>query len=155
MIKMSEDERDVGFRINSASAAIKRSMAASLRRSGIDEITASHGYLLCYLVKHDGKDIYQKDIEARFSIGRSAVATAIGAMEKKGYITRSSVESDARLKKITITQKGIEAHIRITEVIRAFEHELTAGLSPEALDVFFDTVSAIKLRAETISREQS
>ena len=139
--------------INSASAAVRRAMAASLRRSGVDEPAVSHGYIICYLVKNDGKDIYQKDIEAKFSIGRSAVATALGAMEKKGYITRSSVESDARLKKIAITQKGIEAHDRITEKIHGFEHELADGISPEALEVFFETVSAIKSKAESLAKE--
>ena len=152
---MPEEVKDVGFSVNSASAAVKRAMSAVLRHSGIDEITASHGYILHYLTLNGDKDVFQKDIEAKFSIGRSAVATALGAMEKKGYITRCSVESDARLKKIAITEKGTETHLRITELIRGFEDELSDGLPPAQLEVFSDVISSLKSNAEKISAKYS
>ena len=38
-------------------------------------------------------------------------------MEKKGFIRRESVAHDARLKKVTLTEKGIKSHRRIEELI--------------------------------------
>ena len=47
---------------------------------------------------HDGKDIYQKDIETEFSVSRATASNMLAVMERKGLVRREAVEHDARLK---------------------------------------------------------
>ena len=62
-------------------------------------------------------------------------------MEQKGYIERVSVENDARLKKIVLTEKAIEIHQKITKEIELREDRLRKGVSEEELKVFFDVMA--------------
>lgn len=57
------------------------------------------------------RNIFQKDIEQEFSISRATVSNLVQLVEKKGYISREAISEDARLKKLVLTNKGIEAHI--------------------------------------------
>ena len=61
-----------------------------------------------YLYEHQDAEIYQKDIEKYFGICRSGVTNIIQALEKKGLVCRASVASDARLKKVMLTEAGRE-----------------------------------------------
>jgi DNA-binding MarR family transcriptional regulator len=52
-------------------------------------------------------------------------------MEEKGLLTRTSVDHDARLKKITLTEKGLRLHKQMEHSIDEMEDRLSSGLSPE------------------------
>ena len=146
-------DKDVGFEIRSADLVIKRAFTSGMKRSGIDEYTSSHGYMLHFLINNSDRDIFQKDIEAAFSIGRSAVALSLNSMEKKGYVRRSSVDTDARLKKITVTDKGRAVHDTITDIIKYTESELVSGISSEELESFSETLAKIRRNAERLDSQ--
>ena len=57
-------------------------------------------------------------------------------MEKNGYIERVPVEYDARLKKIVVLPKGLEASAAVDEDIRYVESKLQDGLTEEELEIF-------------------
>ena len=69
-------------------------------------------------------------------------------MEKNGYITRESVASDARLKKIVLTEKAITLHNLIIEDIRQREKRMKTGLSEEELATFFSITEKIRANLE-------
>ena len=57
-------------------------------------------------------------------------------MEKNGYIERVPVEYDARLKKIVVLPKGLEASAAVDADIRYVESKLQDGLTEEELEIF-------------------
>ena len=63
-------------------------------------------------------------------VTRSTVTNILQLMERKGYITRQSVEQDARLKQLVLTEKGRQFH---EDTMRAFHQtdEYVAGLLTE------------------------
>ena len=65
------------------------------------------------LLESAHKPIFQRDIEEAFQIRRSTVTGIIKLIEQKGYITRTSVESDARLKQLVPTEKAEALRPRI------------------------------------------
>ena len=67
------------------------------------------------LLESAHKPIFQRDIEEAFQIRRSTVTGIIKLIEQKGYITRTSVESDARLKQLVPTEKAEALRPRIVE----------------------------------------
>lgn len=96
----------IGHEIKAIDHLMQRKMIMTASKSGLDKVTVMHGWIIGYLSHNINTDIYQKDIESEFAISRSTVTNILKLMEKKGYITRTSVESDARLKKISLTDKG-------------------------------------------------
>ena len=92
-------DRYLGPRIKFLYHAFNR----KFRANGVEELTSMHGRILGYLYWSRPKDVYQKDIEEHFNITRSSVAGIVKLMEQKGYILRQSVQGDARLKKLSLT----------------------------------------------------
>lgn len=98
--KVSEEKGNrVGFTIRRLDHVLRRNLEMRVKEEGIDEITLMHGWIIRYLYENRNQDIFQKDIEKNFSIGRSTVTGIIQILEKKGFISREFVAHDARLKK--------------------------------------------------------
>ena len=69
-------------------------------------------------------------------------------MEKKGLVTRESVNFDARLKKLVLTPKAMEMHCRMLEQLNMTEKKLKRGITEEELDIFFGVLEKIRKNAE-------
>ena len=114
---MRKREERIGFEIRRLDHMLGRNLQARVKAAGLDEVTIMHGWIIRYLYANREKDIFQKDMEQHFSIGRSTVTNIIQLMEKKGFVARESVEHDARLKKVILTEKGIRSHEMIERLI--------------------------------------
>ena len=66
---------------------------------------------------------------------RATVTGIIKLIEQKGYITRTSVESDARLKQLVPSEKAEALRPRIVEHIKKCEAALSAGIPDDKLHV--------------------
>ncbi|MCI1984366.1 MAG: MarR family transcriptional regulator [Bifidobacteriaceae bacterium] len=108
-----------GIEIRTLRNMINRYLAAT-RPEGADTATGGNIPILMYLSKHSDKEIFQYDIENRFGIARSTASRVLGLMEKKGLIERQTVDRDARLRRIVLTDKAGP----ITEVLKRSAHEM-------------------------------
>ena len=86
-----------GVEIHRTEHMMSRKLEAKVREQGIDEVTLTHGWIIRFLYENRDRDIYQKDIEKYFLVGRSTVTNSIKLMEKRGVVRREFVECDARL----------------------------------------------------------
>ena len=89
---------------------IFRKIGQIARTNGVEAVTPMHGWIMEYLYRHSETPVFQRDIEREFSITRSTVTNILQLMERKGYIARRSVEQDARLKQLVLTEKGRQFH---------------------------------------------
>ena len=126
--------KHVGRKINILSQKIKRRIGKVSSEYGISSIQAKIlGYIYSNIEK---KDIFQKTIEEEFDIRKSSVTSVLTLMEKNGLIKRVSVSGDARLKKLTLTDKGIEIHKSIYKEIENLENTISDTLTDKELDQF-------------------
>jgi len=79
---------------------------------------------------------YQKDVELFFNIKRSSVTNILNNMEKSGLLTREGIESDARIKKVRLTEKGKELSISLKGFIVHLEEVIVDGMSEEEKAAF-------------------
>ena len=147
------EKRHIGFEIKLADNLIKRSLEATKPKE-LDTATGCHSFALRFFAENADRDIFQKDFERQFDIRRSTASSILSLMEKNGLITRQSVESDARLKKIVLTEKALEIHKRIEAAFDKMEKEIMQGISVEDAAVFFATLDTIKSNIERMSKEK-
>ena len=83
---------------------------------------------------NEDRDIFQRDLEEKFTITRSTTSRVLTLMEKKGLIERKSVDWDARLKKIVLTDKARLAQGMMREDAQRMEERLLKGFSPEEIE---------------------
>lgn len=144
-------EEHIGFQARSLANLISRKITKGvIAEDGIDGMTARHGWIIGYLCQNKDRDIYQKDLEDKFDLAKSTVTSILKLMEKKGYITRSSVENDARLKKLQVTPLGEETHRRAEECIMRIEEEIKGYLTP---DEFYEYMRITKKLKDRIKNE--
>lgn len=126
----------IGHEIKVTNQVLQRKMIAEANEAGIDTVTVMHGWIINYLYCNEGKDIFQKDIESEFSISRSTVTNILKLMEKKGYIKRVSVDSDARLKKLVLTDNGMKNREVIHRTIVESENKFNSFFTDEERETF-------------------
>ena len=141
---MRKREERIGFEIRRLDHMLARNIQACVKSAGLDEVTLMHGWIIRFLYANRDRDIFQKDVEQHVSIGRSTVTNIIQLMEKKGFVARQSVEHDARLKKVVLTEKGIQSHETMEALIESLDMSLVEGITDGELEVFYSVIEKLK-----------
>lgn len=92
--------------------------------------------IIVFLTESKQENIYQKDIEKHFEIKRSTVTSILQTMEKKDMIIRMEDETDARMKKVTLTEKGIQLSRELKDFINQLHGIIVEGFSDEEKEKF-------------------
>ena len=131
----------IGKEVLVFSNRIKRRISEEASQYGVTSIQSR---ILGFIHNNlDKRDIFQKDIEEEFDIRRSSVTSVLQLMEKNGYIKRVSVAEDGRLKKIVITEKGLEIDRKVHDYITKFEQSLRDELSEEEVDILISLIDKL------------
>ncbi len=91
----------------------------------------TQGRVIRYLYRHRDEDTFQKILEKRFSVRSSTMTSIIAALENDGFICREKSNVDSRIKKITLTEKGIEEGLKMDKQTHALEKKVSENLSKE------------------------
>lgn len=140
--------RHIGHEIHTLDMTIGR--LVNSYQSKVDEkagINRMQGWIIGYLYRHSGEDVFQKDLEAEFQIARSTASGILQAMEKKNLITRESISRDARLKRLVLTPKGMEFQMEIMENFNRIQEVLSEKIPQEKLDCFLEVADMIRENA--------
>ena len=137
-------ERRLSFEMHSLNNLIKRRIESSEYFKQVQEMTGTNSWIISYLAKNQEEDIFQKDLQERFSVTRSTASKVLSLMEEKGLIVRKGVASDARLKKIVLTKKAIQMHEAIEREIEALETNMLKGFSNQELQEFYQYIERMK-----------
>ena len=127
----------VGARLRILTRAFTRTHLKIARDMGEEDLSMAGGHLIGFLYRNRERDVFQRDIEEELHITRSSVTSLVKLLEKKGYLARRSVEQDARLKKLTLTEKGAASFEHTMSAIRQTEALAVQGLTRAQLDQFF------------------
>lgn len=138
-----KDKYDIGKQLGILNHLIKRNLEKYMQ-SEIIKLSAANGYILFYLHDNKDRDVFQKDFEGSFGITRSTASKILSLMETKELIARKSVEGDARLKKIVITEKGEEMRKDMIANKNKLEKKLVAGFSPEEIKQLYEYMERMK-----------
>lgn len=111
-------------------------------------VTPIQASIICFLIKNENIDIYQKDIEKLISVRRSTVSGILQVMEKNNLIKRSVVGSDLRKRKIYLTDDAITKYEKIKSKILNLENHLKNGLKEDELNIFFSVIDKLKENIE-------
>ena len=95
------------------------------------------------------RDVFQKDLEQKFDIRKSTVTGILNTMERDGLLLRETVPYDARLRKMILTDKALQAKQNTEQVIDSVESQLSKGLTEEEITTFLNILEKISKNAES------
>lgn len=146
-------DREIGYEIRVLNNTIRNSINSIKLNKAIESnphTTRLHAWVIGF-VFHSKNPVYQKDIETEFQIKRSTASTLLVSMEKNGLITRRSVDHDARLKQVVLTEKARKMHETFLVVAGKVEKSLARGLSEKELHDFFNILDKISDNARNMT----
>lgn len=107
-----------------------------------DTLSPAQGKTLHFtLARSMDTDVFQKDVEEEYSLRPPTATKILKDMEKNGLIRRETVPYDARLKRIVVTEKGLQYQGMIRESLEETERRLTEGITEDDLATFFRVIS--------------
>lgn len=143
--------RHAGRLITYTSHQIGRALDACIAAQVHPDLTGMRGLVLGHIVRtvQSGKPLYQRDLEECFRIRRSSVTAMLKAMESAGFITRTAVAKDARLKSLAPTVKGLACYENLERCIAAFEDQLRCGVTQADLNALVKTLDLLRQNAQS------
>lgn len=153
MEKLKKDHK-IGMLVHRLDKMMYRNLSCSAKLAGMDELTIVHGWILRYLYENRKRNIYQRDLEKEFGVGRSSVTSTIQIMERDGYLKREAVEKDARLKRVVLTEKGMEAQEDIEGLVKTLNVKTLEGISEAELGTFLRVIEKLEYNLEKQQKER-
>lgn len=126
---------------------LRQKLSLSTHHKSSDEphdVSCAGSCIIAYLYDHSKNDVFQRDLEHEFFVRRSTMSKVLTSLEQKGYIERIAVESDHRLRKISLTQKACNVIDKIKTDRQNLEEQLTHNIGEEELNNFRQTLQKIK-----------
>lgn len=139
-----EGNKYIFFEMSKCARLAKRFLDNSTDKARFEKMTGAHGWAVGFLYHNRDRDIFQRDFEKECNVRRSSATEMLKRMEKNGIITRESVDYDARLKKIVLTEKAVEIQEEIEKKLGEFETRLAEGIDDDELKTFFTVLSKIR-----------
>ena len=81
----------------------------------------------------------------------NTISTSFQSLEKKGYLTRTTDEHDARLKRLELTELGKKVHLDTIAVIDSAHDTMEAGITDEERRICFEVLEKICKNVEKIT----
>ncbi|QAT48659.1 MarR family transcriptional regulator [Caproiciproducens sp. NJN-50] len=134
----------IGMELRSLNNLIRRYFEFSSHKKEIETVTGNNGWIIGFLSENEGREIYQKDLEDRFTITRSTASKVLSLMERKNLIQRQAVTQDARLKKIVLTEKARKIAGLMCKDAERMERTLLRGFTQEETKMLYSYLERMK-----------
>lgn len=106
--------------------------------------------IIKYILKHDGKTIYQRDLEEVFNLRRATISGILKTMEKNNVIIRVCDPNDARGKIVILSDDAKKFFKEKENLFKKIETVLKKDISKEELEIFYKVI--LKMR-DNINRK--
>lgn len=106
--------------------------------------------IIKYILKHDGKTIYQRDLEEVFNLRRATISGILKTMEKNNVIIRVCDPNDARGKIVILSDDAKKFFKEKETLFKKLEIVLKKDISKEELETFYKVI--LKMR-DNINRK--
>ena len=147
---MKKEQRQIGRELHRLDNGIRRYLCQnSCACKSKEEVTGTNLRIIRFLKANENRDIYQKDVEKEFGITRSTASRVLVLMEEKGLVKRLSVEHDARLKKLILTEKSTRMGDEMRQIGEKADAQLLEGFTEEEKEQLY---SFIDRMIENMSR---
>ncbi len=122
---------------------VVKKIAEIQRKIYPENFSSEYAYIISYLCDNEDKNIFQRDIEREFHIGRSTVSNALKVLEKEGLVERKSVIIDARLKMVRATRGAKMINDACKKEIENFVSDFFSDVDEKDYEILLSVISRL------------
>lgn len=123
-----EEPAKLGHKIKIISNAFGRIINQSMAEQGL---TAAQAFILGYLARNEHMHPCQRDLEEKFHIKHPTANGILSRLQEKGLVDFLPDEYDRRIKRIVITDTGLQHAGKTREKLFKTEQDITRNMTPE------------------------
>lgn len=118
-----------------------RLIVSELRKRGLGNLAPSHGDILVCLLMH--KELSMKKLAEFIDRDKSTVTALVQKLNDLGYVDKKTVEGDARVTNVYLTEKGKGVYEDFVEISCILQDRMYSGLTDEERFIFNDLLSKV------------
>ena len=143
-------KKAIGIEMRYISSLIRKEVDQSQLFKDNPDLTNVKGWTMGFIYRQyqKGCEVYQKDIEREFMIGRSTATELLQNLEQNGYLKREVSTMDGRLKRIVLLEKAIELQKEVIKTLNFVETKVLDGFSSEERYLLFEYIERMKKNLE-------
>lgn len=131
-------------------SAIDDELDRAFSSVGETRLTSVQAHVMGFLYEQRelGNVVYQRDIEQAFHVQRSTATEILKLLEQRNLILRESEQHDARLKRITVTERALQTKNLVDSTIDKVEKKLVNGFSDEEIRTYIELTEKLRRNVE-------
>lgn len=103
-------------------------------------LTRSQRWALAYIVRAGSKGITQSDLARVMKVGKVSLGKTIKTLEKQELVERFPDPDDARVKKVAVTDHGLDQTIHMAVIVEALNKRFWEGIDEQQMRTFKETL---------------
>lgn len=134
------EQISTGFLIHDVARLRRNIVNSALAHMGL---TRTQRWALAYIVRAGSKGMIQSDLARSMNVGKVSLGATIKHLEDAKLVTRDADPDDLRVKRVTITDKGLDATIQMTVVVEKLNQNFWKGIEEEKLREFGEVLEVM------------
>lgn len=131
----------IGFLVHDVSRMRRTLFDQAVKPLGI---TRAQWWALANLSRHEPEGMIQSDLARVLDVGKVTIGGLIDRLESNDLVERRQDDSDRRLRRIFITDKGYHVISQMTEVGKDLNRHILRGIPIDQLQIAEDVMTHIK-----------
>lgn len=108
-------------------------------------MTRSQWIAMYYI--YTGESISQRELADKMSIKEPSVVRLIQKLESEGFLNRSGLHTDKRVKQLELSERGVQVYLDLLPIAEKFKDETIASISENDLQTFKKVLSIMVANA--------
>lgn len=134
------EQISTGFLIHDVARVRRNIVNNALAHIGL---TRTQRWALAYIVRAGSKGIIQADLARAMNVGKVSLGATIKHLESANLVERKADPDDLRVKRVTVTDQGLDATIRMTVIVEKLNKAFWKGVSDEKMTEFAETLEVM------------
>lgn len=116
-------------------------------------LTRTQRWALAYIVRAGSKGIVQAELARIMKVGKVSLGKTIKNLEELGMVERFSDPDDARVKKVTVTDAGLDKTIQLTVEVENLNKLLWQDIDEQQMQNFKSVLEKMMVNIEALDLE--
>lgn len=124
----------IGHALHALNSTLRRFVDTYSHPKEHEQLTGSNVWVICFIADHHDEPVYLRDLERVFGFTRSTASKVVDTLVRKGFVERSIGETDARLRRLTLTPQAEALLHTMREDHDMIERVLLRGFTPNEIE---------------------
>lgn len=137
-------QNPVGHALHVLNHTTRRYLDKFSHKKENDELLGTGPWVLHFIAASGGHPVYLRDVEKHFGISRSSASKTVDLLVRRGFVQRHAGDTDARLRRLTLTPKAESLLETIQEDHIAYESALLKGFTANEIQTVLGYLNRMK-----------